>query len=99
MKAIVYPIITGDDWYQTAPPIPLDRDSKAAAIRALRERGYRIMWSGVEHAVLSTTAQDLRDSRTDIQAVMEREREIGHALPEDAQITKYLITVWPGERT
>jgi len=95
MKAIVYPIITGDDWYQTTPPIPLDRASKAAATRTLRARGYRIMWSGGEHSVQSTTAQELRDSRTDIQAVMEREREIGYALPDDAQITKYLITVWP----
>jgi len=95
MKAIVYPIVTGDDWGQTMPPIPLDRDSKAAAIRALRERGYRIMWSGGTHDILSTTAQELRGSQTDIEAIMVREREIGHALPDDAQITKYLVTVWP----
>jgi hypothetical protein len=95
MKAIVYPIITGDDWYQTAPPIPLDRDSKAAAVRTLRERGYRIMWSGGEHAVLTTTAQELRSSRTDMSDVMERERALGYELPDDAEITKYVITVWP----
>jgi hypothetical protein len=95
MKAIVYPIITGDDWYQTTPPIPLDRDSKAAATRALRERGYRIMWSGGEHAVLTTTAQDLRNSQTDIHDVMERERALGYELPDDAEITKYCISVWP----
>jgi len=95
MKAIVYPIITGDDWCSPATPIPLERDSKAAAIRALRESGYRIMWSGGEHAVLTTTAEELRYSRADTPDVMERERALGYQLPDDAEITKYLITVWP----
>jgi hypothetical protein len=95
MKAIVYPIITGDDWNQTGLPIPLDRDSKSAAIRALRALGYRIMWSGGEHTVLSTTALALRNSRSDVLALMERERDLGHQLPEDAEITQYCITVWP----
>jgi hypothetical protein len=70
MKAIVYPIITGKDWCEPEPQIPLDRDSKAAATRALRERGYRIMWGGGEHAVLTTTAQELRSSRTDVPDVI-----------------------------
>ena len=95
MKAIVYPIITGSDWCEPAPPIALDRDSKSEAVRALRKAGYRIMWSGGEHAALTATARELRASQADTPDVMERERALGYELPEEAEITKYLITVWP----
>jgi hypothetical protein len=95
MKAIVYPIITGNDWCETGRPIAIDRDSKAAAIRSLRERGYRIMWRGGLFDVLTTTAQALRDSMPDTPDVMRRERELGYELPDDAEITTYLVTVWP----
>lgn len=82
-------------WCEPAPPLPLDRDSKSAAIRALRERGYRVMRSGGEHSVLTITAQELRTSRADTDDVLERERALGYQLPDDAEITKYIITVWP----
>jgi len=95
IRAIVYPVLTGPDLMEPAPPIPLDRDSKAAAIRALRERGYRIMWSGGEHSALTTSAEELRSSRAGTPEVMRQERDLGYQLPDDAEITKYVITVWP----
>jgi len=95
MKAIVYPIVTGKDWCIPAPPIPLDRASKASAIRALRARGYRIMWVGGTFDVQSTTDLQLRTSRHGVAAVAERERELGYALRDGAEIVTYAITVYP----
>jgi hypothetical protein len=94
-KAIVYPILTGDDWLNPEPPLPLERDSKAAAIRALRDEGYRIIWSGGLFDVLTTSAQELCCGRGDNPRVISRERAIGSQLPEDAEITKYVVSVWP----
>ena len=96
MNAIVYPIISGDDWCEPAPPIMIDRASKAAAIRALRERGYRIMWRGGLHEKNIFTAEDLRrSSGGGNAAVMEAERRIGYALPDEAEIDAFVISVWP----
>jgi hypothetical protein len=53
------------------------------------------MWRGGFYDVLSVTADELRDSRADTPDVMGREREIGFALPDGGEITKYVITVWP----
>jgi len=95
MKAIVYPIITGKDWCMPAPPIPLDRASKAAAVRALHAWGYRTMRVGGIFDVQSTTDLKLRTSRHGVAAVAERERELGYALRDGAEIVTYAITVYP----
>jgi len=95
MQAIVYPIITGKNWCVPAPPLPLDRASKAAAIRALHAWGYRIRWVGGTFDVQSTTDLKLRTSRTGIAAVAERERELGYLLPDGAEIVKYIVSVYP----
>jgi len=95
MKAIVYPVITGKDFCEPDAPLPLDRASKAAAVRALHECGYRILWKGGLFDVATTTAEELQDSRSGTANVMERERELGYELPEDAKIVKYLVTVYP----
>jgi hypothetical protein len=94
VKAIVYPVITTKDWCDPAPPIPLDRDSRAAAIRALHSDGYRIMWRGGTFDELTVTAEELRDSRAGDASVWECERDIGYELPDDAEITKYVVTVY-----
>jgi len=95
MKAIVYPIITGKDWCVPAPPLPLDRASKAAAIHALHAWGYRIMRVGGIFDVQSTTDLELRTSLHGVAAVAERERELGYLLPDGAEIVKYLVSVYP----
>jgi len=95
MKAIVYPIITGKNWCVPAPPLPLDRASKEAAVRALRAHGYRIMRVGGIFDVQSTTDLKLRTSRNGIAAVAERERELGYALRDGAKIVTYLVSVYP----
>jgi hypothetical protein len=97
MKAIAYPIEAGKDYVSPAcPPIPLERASKAAAIKAVRAAGYRVMWRGGLHEKNVVTANDLRRSSGGGTAdVMEAERRIGYALPDDAEIPAYLITVWP----
>jgi len=95
MKAIVYPIITGKDFCEPDPPLPLDRASKAAAVRALHKRGYRIMWSGGLFDVATTTAEELRDSRESIASVAEQEKELGYELPDGAEVVEYLVTVYP----
>jgi hypothetical protein len=95
MKAIVYPVITGKDFCEPDAPLPLDRASKASAVRALRERGYRIMWKGGLFDVMTTTAEELRSSRADTAHVAERERELGYGLPDGAEIVEYAVTVYP----
>jgi len=95
MKAIVYPIVTGKDWCEPDPPLPLDRASKASAVRALHRRGYRIIWSGGLFDVATTTAEELRDSRESIASVAEQEKELGYELPDGAEIVTYLVTVYP----
>jgi hypothetical protein len=95
MKAIVYPIVTGKDYCEPDPPLPLDRASKAAAVRALHDSGYRVMWVGGLFDVTTTTAEELRDARSDTTRVSERERELGYELPDEAEIVKYLVTVYP----
>jgi len=95
MKAIVYPIITGKDWCVPAPPIPLDRASKASAVRALRAWGYRIMRVGGIFDVQSTTDLKLRTSLHGVAAVAKRERELGYALPDGAEIVTYFVSVHP----
>jgi hypothetical protein len=98
MKAIVYPIITGKDWCLSAPPIPFDRASKAAAVRALHEHGYRIMWSGGLFDTTTKTDLELRTSLYGVPAVREREREIGYALPDYAEIATYYVSVHPRDQ-
>jgi hypothetical protein len=96
MKAVVYPLVIGSDWIDPIPPIPLDRASKAAAIKAVRSKGYRVMWRGGMHAQNTVTAEELRRSTgCGTAAIMEIERKIGYALPDSAEIRAYLITVWP----
>jgi len=95
MKAIVYPIIIGKDFCKPDPPIPLDRATKADAVRALRERGYRIMRQRGLFYATTYTAEKLRYSRADTPEVMEREREVGYALPDGADIVTYAVSVYP----
>jgi len=95
MEAIVYPIVTGSDWMEPDPPIALGRDSKAAAIRALRKAGYRIMWIGGLHERHTKTAEELRCSHAGSTDVAEREREIVQGLPDEEEVAVYIITVWP----
>jgi hypothetical protein len=95
MRAIVYPIVTGRDWCEPDPPIPLDHESKASAIRALREHGYRIMWRGGCHDIGTITAQNLRDSRVSHGAVRRKEQELARRLSPGEIIRAYSITVWP----
>lgn len=95
IKAIVYPIVTGRDYCEAAPPLCLSADSKAAAIRALRAAGYRIMWVGGEIGNVRVRACDLRGTRGGDARVVEAERDIGYALDADAEITAYSVTVWP----
>jgi len=95
MKAIVYPIIADKDFCEPDPPLPLDRASKAAAVRALHEHGYRILWKGGLFDVTTATAEELQASRASTAGVMERERELGYELPDDAEVVKYLVTVYP----
>jgi len=95
IQAIVYPVFTGKDWLEPEPPIALEKDTKAAAIRALRERGYRIMWRGGLFDVLSTTTEELWASTAGAPDVIKRQRELACRLPDGTEITKYVISVWP----
>jgi hypothetical protein len=95
MKAIVYPIITGIDYCQPAAPIALERASKAQALAALRAAGFRIMTAGGSHDVTTITAEELRGRRGDQPEITRRERDLGHQLPDDAEIICYSIAVYP----
>jgi len=96
MKAIAYPLEVGKDYVEPCPPIPIERASKAEAIKAIRRAGYRVMWRGGLHEKNIILAEELRRSSGGGAAhVMEAERRIGYALPDDAKVAVYLISVWP----
>jgi hypothetical protein len=97
IKAVVYPIIAGSERWEQAPPIALDRASKAAAIRALRRYGYRIMWRDGLHQKLSMSLDELRASSIGRDAVARLERQMGGRLPHSGKVALFNITVWPNK--
>lgn len=94
MQAIVYPIITTEDYTYPDPPLAIERDTKKEAIKALRERGYRIMWAGGYVDSFVTATSELRELRCADQKVMKALRSIVDSLDDDLVVV-YKITVWP----
>ena len=97
--AVVFPIITGDTWCETAPPIRLPRDSKAAALRALRDAGYRVMRKGGTVSVREASLQELTGYGGDNPKVARAARWIGSEIESGCfapdSFTEYCISVYP----
>lgn len=94
MKAIVYPIITTEDYIYPDPPLAIERDTKKEALKALRKRGYRIMWVGGSFDSFVAATSELRELRCADPAVMKALRSIVGSLDDDLVVV-YKITVWP----
>jgi hypothetical protein len=53
------------------------------------------MWRGGLQGALTVTAKELRNSKAGSPEVIQRTRALGYELDDDAEITQYVITVWP----
>jgi hypothetical protein len=93
-RAIVVPVATGKDWTEPGPPIAVcDSASKEAAVAALHEHGYRVIWRGGLFEAQTVTAEELREATGGSAIVTAALRRLGYELPDGAEIKKYIVTV------